>query len=217
MDVEKLIELHPRLYHMAEAGTWPSIKQRGLMSASAVLDHFGVRGRARDGYETAQRREKLTVLPEQPGQIVLRDQKPMPPERLEIALIDGTTPAQWYKLINEKVFFWAEEKRLLGLLGARAYRHLEHDVLTIDSAPFIRTYAERIWLCRMNSGNTWPMPHARGIDVFQRISNYPTNSRGKPVKRVVELVVDYCVPDIARYVIEVRRMCGPEILGRRKL
>lgn len=217
MDVEKLIELYPRLYHMAEAGTWPSIKQRGLMSASAVLDHFGVRGRARDGYETAQRREKMTVLPGQPDQIVLRDQKPMPPERLEAALIDGTMPAQWYKLINEKVFFWAEERRLLGLLGARAYRHLEHDVLTIDSAPFIHAYAERIWLCRMNSGNTWPMPHARGIDVFQRIPNYPTNTRGKPVKQVVELVVDYCVPDIARYVIEVRRMRGPDILGHRKL
>lgn len=217
MDVEKLIEIYPRLYHMAEAGSWPSIAHRGLMSTSAVLDHFGVGGSDRLIYERVQRREKMTVLPEQPGQIVLRDQKPMPPERLQTALIDGTTPAEWYKLINEKVFFWAEEHRLLGLLGARDYRHLEHDVLTIDSARFVRTHVSKIWLCHMNSGNTWPMPHARGIDVFKRIPDYPANSRGKPTKPVVELVVDHSVPDIRRFVIEVRRMRGSEVLGHQIL
>jgi hypothetical protein len=214
MDVEKLIEIYPKLYHMAEAGSWPSIAHRGLMSASAVLDHFGVGGEDRLRYERVQRRKKMTVLPGQPGQIVLRDQKPMPPERLERALNDGTTPAEWYQLINEKVFFWAEEHRLLGLLGARDYRHLEHDVLTIDSAPFIGTYAAQIWLCHMNSGNTWPIPHTRGTDVFKRIPDYPANSRGNPAKPVVELVVDHCVPDITRFVIEVRRMRGSEVLGQ---
>lgn len=217
MDVEKLIEIYPKLYHMAEAGSWPSIAHRGLMSASAVLDHFGVGGEDRLRYERVQRREKMMVLPGQPGQIVLRDQKPMPPERLGRALTDGTTPAEWYQLINEKVFFWAEEHRLLGLLGARDYRHLEHDVLTIDSAPFIRAHAAQIWLCHMNSGNTWPIPHARGIDVFKRIPDYPVNSRGNPTKPVVELVVDHCVPDITRFVIEVRRMRASEVLGQQTL
>lgn len=213
MDVEKLIETYPRLYHMAEVGTWPSIRDRGLMSASAVLDHFGLSGRARFNYESAHRTNKVTILPGKPGYIVLRDQKPMPPERLQRALVDGTTPEQWYELINGKVFFWAEEHRLFGLLGARDYRGLEHDVLTIESAPFIRAYADQIWLCHMNSGNTWPMPHARGVDVFKRISEYPANTRGNPAKPVVELVVDDQVRDIARYVVEVRRMRGDQTLG----
>ncbi|QVX42022.1 hypothetical protein J4H89_23110 (plasmid) [Ralstonia solanacearum] len=199
---------------MAEAGTWPSIRDRGLMSASAVLDHFGVAGRARNRYETAQRTTKMSVLPQAPGEIVLRDQKPMPPERLERALIDGTTPEEWYRLINGKVFFWAEEHRLHGLLGARDYRQLEHDVLTIDSAPFIRAYSQNIWLCHMNSGNTFPMPHARGIDVFKRILDYPANTRGHPAKRVVEIVVDDQVTDVARYVVEVRRMKKDQTLAR---
>lgn len=213
MEIEKLIEAYPRIFHMAEAGTWPSIRDRGLMSASAVLDHFGVAGRARNQYEIVQRATKMSVLPQAPGEIVLRDQKPMPAERLERALIDGTTPEEWYRLINGKVFFWAEEHRLHGLLGARDYRNLEHDVLTIDSGPFIRAYRGEIWLCHMNSGNTFPMPHARGIDVFKRISDYPTNTRGYPAKPVVEIVVDGKVPDIARYVVEVRRMKGDQTLG----
>jgi hypothetical protein len=36
---------------------------------------------------------------------------------------------------------------------------------------------------------------------------------GNPVKDVVELVVDYAVPNIADYVVEVRRMQGTEVLG----
>jgi hypothetical protein len=64
----------------------------------------------------------------------------------------------------------------------------------------------------MNSGNTWPMPHRRGIDSFRRIPDYPAKRSGKPIKPVVELVVDYAVPNIAEYVVEVRRMQGSEVL-----
>lgn len=214
MQVDKLIELYPRLYHMAEQGTWQSIQDRGLLSASAVLDHFRIVGVNRDRYESEQRPVKMEVLAGAPASIVLRDQKPMPRKRLLDALQDGITPEEWYRTINAKVFFWATEERLLGLLNARDYRALQHDVLTIDSASFIRAHADRIWLCHMNSGNTWPMPHARGADTFRRIQNYPVKSSGEPVKPVAELVVDHHVLDIAKHVIAVRRMRGAEVLGQ---
>ena len=213
MDLGKLIELYPRVYHMAECGAWDSIRARGLMSATAVLDHLAVGGGDRARYESEHRGEKMDVRAGDPSHIMLRDQKPMPEGRLIRALTDGTTPRQWYELINSKVFFWAEEKRLHGLLGARDYRRVEHDVLTLDSATFIPAYAESIWLCHMNSGNTWPMPHRRGTDIFRRIPDYPVKRSGKPDKTVVELVVDYAVPDIANFVVEVRRMKGSEVLG----
>lgn len=213
MDVNKLIELYPRVYHMAERGAWESIRQRGLMSATAVLDHLAVEGGERARFESEHRGQKMSVREGDPSDIVLRDQKPMPEGRLLQALTDGTTPREWYELINNKVFFWAEETRLHNLLGARDYRRLEHDVLTLDSASFIPAYAQSIWLCHMNSGNTWPMPHRRGTDVFRRIPDYPVNRSGKPEKKVVELVVDYAVPNIADFVVEVRRMRGSEVLG----
>jgi hypothetical protein len=213
MDLNKLIELYPRVYHMAECGAWDSIRTRGLMSATAVLDHLGVGDGERGRFESEHRSEKMDVRAGHPSNIVLRDQKPMPEGRLVRALTDGTTPQQWYELINHKVFFWAEEARLHRLLGARAYRRLEHDVLTLDSATFIPAYAESIWLCHMNSGTTWPKPHLRGRDVFCRVPYYPVTRTGKPVKKVVELVVDYAVPDIANFVLEVRRMRGSEVLS----
>ena len=213
MDLEKLIELYPRIYHMAERGAWDSIRTRGLMSTTAVLDHLAVADGERARYESEHRGQKMDVKSGAPSSIVLRDQKPMPEGRLITALTGGTTPRQWYELINGKVFFWAEEQRLHGLLGARDYRKLEHDVLTLDSSTFIPAYAEAIWLCHMNSGNTWPMPHRRGTEIFCKIVDYPVTRTGNPKKKVVELVVDYAVPNIADYVLEVRRMKGNEVLN----
>ncbi|WP_192564491.1 DUF7002 family protein [Pseudomonas gozinkensis] len=212
MDLNKLIELYPRVYHMAERGAWDSIRTQGLMSATAVLDHLAIEGDDRARFESEHRNQKMDVRAGHPSNIVLRDQKPMPEGRLIQALTDGTTPRQWYELINHKVFFWAEEHRLHRLLGARDYRRLEHDVLTLNSATFIPAYAQAIWLCHMNSGNTWPMPHRRGTEIFRRIPDYPVGRSGKPIKAVVELVVDYSVPNIAEYVVEVRRMRGSEVL-----
>lgn len=213
MNIEKLINLYPRLYHMAEKDTWQSIKDRGLMSTTAVLDHFDIDGDDRSPYESTQRREKMEVVEGAPGSIVLRDQKPMPEERLRTALQDGITPQQWYEIINHKVFFWATQTRLHTLLNARDYRTLEHDVLTIDAESFIRSHQDRIWLCHMNSGNTWPIPHVRGANTFRRILDYPAKTNGNPCKPVAELVVDYHVPDIAAHVLQVRRMRGTDVLG----
>ena len=214
MEVAALINRYPRLYHMAEKDSWPSIRAHGLLSTSAALDRYQTQGAQRMALEEGHRPEKIT-LGAGGDQIVLRDQKPMEPPRLQEALVDGTTPSQWYKLLNGKVFMWAEEHRLFQLLNARHYRNLEHDVLTIDTARLAASYRDAIWLCHMNSGNTFPIPHRRSLDTFKRICDYPTKKNPSiPAKEVVEVVVDYSVPDIASYVVEVRRMKGNITLGQ---
>ena len=214
MDIERLIELHPRLYHMAEAGAWESIRMRGLMSVSAILDFSNVSGEHRSPFESAQRIEKARVATGDAGEIVLRDQKPMPRSQLLVALQDGITPEGWYRTINAKVFFWVSYARLENLLNARSYRRHEHDVLFVDSAPLIHAYAEQIRLSPMNSGNTFPTATKRGAGTFSRIQDYPVAESGNPTKKIVELVVEHSVPDIADYVLEVWRMKGSDALHR---
>lgn len=213
MEVERLIERYPRLYHMAEAGTWPSIRQHGLLSSNEVVRLAGLTGNARLSMRRDHRPEKVPVVVPSIGTVVLRDQKPMEPGRLQQALVDGTTPAEWYELINARVFFWVREERLLRLLNAQEYEDLEHDVLTLDTASLLAANVDRVRLCHMNSGNTKPIPHHRGKDTFKRIEEYPARVRGGPVKEVVEFTVEDRVDNIRPHVIEVRRMRGTTVLG----
>lgn len=212
MDKNSLIARYPKLYHMAEVGSYPSILENGLLSTVAALDRFEVHGVERFQLESAHRPEKVILESQARGRVVLRDQKPMRAERLAGALEQGVTPRQWYEIINSKVFFWVQSARLERLLNARAYRAYEHDVFTIDTASFVNAHEHSIWLCHMNSGNTFPMPFPRGMQTFKRIDDYPVNAKGAPTKEVVELVVDYSVLDIAAYVTEVRRMKGSQVL-----
>ena len=212
MNVADIAARYPRLYHMAEADTWNSIRELGLLSTSGVLDRLGLTGAERERYELRHRPAKMTVPGGKLGSFVLRDQKPMQPGRLARALGTATSPEAWYRLLNAKVYFWVSEERLHGLLCARDYRELEHDVLVVDTASLLAVHAERVWLCHMNSGSTFRYPTPRGPDIFRRISHYPARRNGAPMKEVVELVLDYHVPDIADYVIDVRKMRGRQVL-----
>ena len=211
MELEQLIAAYPRVYHMAERDTWPNIQAHGLRSTTAVLDWLNVDPAVRFQLRSQHRRDKVSVS--SAGQtIVLRDQKPMPTKVLADSLINGVTTQEWYETINDKVFFWAQEERLLTLLRARWYRDLEHDVLTLDSRSFATTHQAEIWLCHMNSGACMPWKQKRDMSIFKRIPDYPVTRTGRPVKKVVEVVVDREVLDISNHVIEVRRMRGAEVL-----
>lgn len=84
-----------------------------------------------------------------------------------------TSPLQWYKLLNNKVFFWVTRDRLLRLLNAGAYRLKEHDVLEAEARPLFKMSRKKIWLCSINSGCTKPFPHPRDEKTFFRIGGYP--------------------------------------------
>lgn len=132
--------------------------------------------------------------------------------RLQQSLLGNLTPQYWYELLNGKVFFWATRERLYTLLNARHYRSIEHDVLSINTQSFVEEYRDRIELCHMNSGNTFPVPHRRDETIFKAIPDYPSRLNGAPEKEVAEVTVEYSVPTVARHVMTVDRMRGAEVL-----
>jgi hypothetical protein len=211
---EDLIRRYPTIYHMAEADSWPSIRRHGLLSANEVMRRADLAGSQRRILSSEHRPEKVALCVAGIGTVVLRDQKPMSERRLRPALLDGMTPQQWYKLVNSRVFFWVKEQRLHGLLTAAEYVDSEHDVLTVDTASLLSVHVKRVRLCHMNSGNTLPFPQARGRHTFKTITDYPATSTGKPLKEVVELTVEGDIDDIARHVVQVRRMKGTSVIAR---
>ena len=214
---EALAMHYPRLYHMAEAGSWPGIMRHGLLSTSALLDLFEVRGPDRNTIESTHRPESLTITHPLHGTAVIRDQKPMSDKALRRALRGSLSPADWYRILNRMVFFWLTEKRLKRLLEAIEYRDKRQTVLTIDTARLLERHGHRVRLSPMNSGNTRPYPHPRGRDTFLPLSEYPFESRRKRGREpAVELTVEYSVPDIRDFVLHVEEAGGgrpPSVLS----
>jgi hypothetical protein len=204
-ELEELIADCPTLYHMAERGSWASIKGRGLLSTSALLDLYSIQEPQRSAIEKQHRPNSVELREDGLPTATIRDQIPMSDTGLERCLPGHLTPSDWYELLNAKVFFWLTEDRLHRLTAAKAYRDREHDVLEVDTRSLIEAHRNAIWLCPINSGCTKPMPHPREA-TFVRISDYPYEHwrrRRAKGERVVELAVDHSVPDIR---VHVRRV-----------
>jgi hypothetical protein len=73
MDASALVNRYPKLYHMAEAGSWPSIRSVGLLSTSAIVDHFSIFDERRRALESRHRPEKVTLSAAGSGSIAVRD------------------------------------------------------------------------------------------------------------------------------------------------
>jgi hypothetical protein len=211
MTPEQLASRHPVLYHMAESGSWPSIRKHGLLGTSALLDLFGIEGDARRAIESSHRSESVVLRHPIHGEVVIRDQKPLSEAKLRGCLVD-MEPSEWYETLNNRVFFWLTRDRLATLLGARAYRGRSHTVLAIETARLLDRHLERVTLSPINSGSTVYVPVSRGRETFVSLHSYPDAWWRK--RRLAELAVGYSVPDASDFVLSVEEWEGGQPLAR---
>ena len=197
----------PRLFHMAEADAWPSIQRHGLLSTSALLDLYGVHGDARASIERRRRGDFIPVNHPLHGPALIRDQRPMTDETLAPVLRDGLAPADWYALLNGRVFFWVEEDRLRKLL--HTYRHRRNVVLVLDTGRVLADHAGRVTLSGINSGYSRRYAQPRGRDTFRRLADFPAwrvvGADGKRTRQpVAECALDHALPRVEDYLVELR-------------
>lgn len=205
MTPQEFVARHPALYHMAEQGSWESIREHGLLSTSALLDLFEITGPERYAVESAHRPASVQISHPRYGVAVVRDQKPMSETKLRSCLI-GMEPQEWYELLNRKVFFWPTVERLVGLLSARAYRNRPHVVIEVDTSILLEQMLNRTTLSRINSGSTVYVPVSRGRETFVPLSEYPQDWWRN--RRLGEVAVDYGIPNVADMVISVEEWEG---------
>jgi hypothetical protein len=214
ISIEQLCETYPRLYHMAEATSWPSISKHGLLSTSGLLDLYAINGKQRTLIESHHRPQSVVIKHPKYGSAVIRDQKPMRESALLKCLV-GCTPKQWYEFLNRRVFFWLTEERVCTLLKARPYRGDVHIVIIVDTESLLRVHGRASLLSPINSGSTIYRPVSRGIASFQPPGSYPyaqrRKARGKPYA-IAELAVEYSVPGIRDYVLRVERRRASKLL-----
>lgn len=183
---------------MAHKDAWPSIVDRGLLSTSALLTLFGITGDRRDSIELARRPCAVVLDHPKHGRAVIRDNRPISESKLALCL-EGIDRAGYYRLVNKRVFFWVSEKRLEGLLTARAYRFDTHLVIMVDTAALVHHYAKSVTLSAINSGATLFRAMGRGPATFVPIEQYDYEERRRIRGRagaIAELAVDGGVSNI---------------------
>lgn len=206
LTAEYIASRWPRLYHMAEAGSWPSIQQFGLRSTTALLDLFEIEESERADIETVRRPESVEIRHPVYGAAWIRDNKPINETVLRRTLV-GISEPEWYRLLNSRVFFWLSEDRLTRLRQAPPYRARCHDILILSTEKLLDAHAKDVELSPLNSGAVHPAAnYPRGAQTFQSVETYPWRARvaASPAEPIVELTVRYIVPDPASLMIDRR-------------
>lgn len=207
--------LPERVYHLAEASNWAAIQREGLHCASTLLDRAGIVGKDRRRWEQEQR-PKHAALPDGTW---IRDQRPMPPDALARCLV-GMTPAQWYALLNGKVFFWFDTERLNRQRAACSSR--PQVVLVVDALRLAEAYADRVALTPFNTGNARRRPATRGGATFVPYrtwldSGWATEAALLGVRErsrshaPVEFTVSGSIPDILTFAVDVRPLAPDQL------
>lgn len=204
MNVQRFIDEYPVLYHMAEDGSWATIAKIGLLSTTALMDHCKTDMEIRQRIEACWRSNLEIIQCGELGEIKIRDQIPMSPHELEKCLIKPMKPSDWYKLINKKVFFWAQMEDLERLISAKYYKNKPHIVIKIKTSALVDKYFEQLKLSKINSGSAYydfrrfDRAPLRDENTFQPIGNYNESW-------VKEVTVDYGIPDIREFTMSVER------------
>ena len=209
MTPEEVARKYPFLYHMAELDSWPNIQAYGLRSTSALLDLYETPEPLRFRLESQWRPASVRLPHTTYGTAVVRDQLPMPEDKLRECLVDMTTQ-QWYELINGKTFFWPEETPLGWMLNAPPYRGREHAVIVVPTESLLSQYSKSITLSPINSGSVHParatgLPRPRGRETFRSIRDHTT-------PWISELAVEHSVPNIAELASHVEARQGRRTL-----
>ena len=195
---------YPRLYHMTAAGGWEGIREHGLLSVRQLLHRHQADEELTERVAFARRPEQVSLAPG----VTIRDNKVLNEKSLARALTGRLTPRDWYGMLNERAFLWANPKRLEKLLAGRAYRGDAHDVLAFDTLPLIRAHADRLEITPMNTGAAFMRAVPRGRETFVPLADLPwdewRSKRGR-ADAVVEVAVPGGVPDAGDYLLEVRR------------
>jgi hypothetical protein len=204
--------LPERAFHLADRENWAAIERDGLHSAAVLIARAGLRGRAARPF-TCYRDTGMQL----PSGARLRDQRPMPPAALERCLDDGLTPDDWYRLVNDKVFFWLDEDRLsrhVAACGARPQL-----VVTVDLRALVARHGKRAFVTPFNVGNARRRPAARGERTFVPLAAWlaarwqseaaPGASPRPRSHRPAELAVAGSVPDLMELVVAVRQGKAP--------
>lgn len=201
--LDRILAQTENVWHLTDAEGWQSVQARGLLSTSALLDLYGYEGERRDVLESRRRPRPVPLFDDELGPTLLSDNRPISDKVLRRDL-DGITVEDWYRTLNSRVFFWADERRVDKHLDAPARRGRQQVVLTIDAAKLLERYGTVVELSAYNSGSTGRGTRVRrGPDFFARPDVYVWRRPNGRRRMIVEVTLPGEVTDVHDMVVDV--------------
>ena len=208
---EELASHHPVLFHLADAEAFEGIKRHGLLSAATLVEVFEVEAELRAQLLTQRRPKPVRLLHEKHGIAILNDNRPLSEAKLAKCLDDGLSVADWLLMLNSRVFFWADERRLARLKEAPINKERPKIILRLRTLDLVADHAQFAELSPINTGATIHVPARRGLSTFSRLSShsYPDwrHLRRKNDK-IAEVVFTRPIHSIEKYLIDVESVMG---------
>lgn len=199
------------IYHLIDERNLKSIQTHGLLSAAQLLERSGLS-------EWINRHRSMEM--QLTNGVVIRDQRPMPPNALAPCLMNGITPSDWYALLNRRIFFWIDINRLnRQRLACTSPQY----IMTIDVKKLLVHYGQRTTVTPINTGNARRVPARRSLESFvpydiwvdsgwksesEALGTKPRSLSHKPV----ELTITDAVPNIFDFVTDLCRLEPNEML-----
>lgn len=185
--------------------------RHGLLPTQELLTLFEVA--EADQRAIARQRRPAGVPLTHPGhgRAMITDNLPLSMKALAACLDDGLAPEDWLRILNERIFFWADGEGLATLLGARLNRTREREVLVLDTLSVARRYRRQLELSAINSGATMRRAARRGLSTFVPLErhSYETWRRLRGGRdRVREVTVVGGMFDVADHLVEHYRVSG---------
>ncbi len=148
-----------------------SIHRHGLLAPDDLLPLFAVGDQTRATLP-ARRPASVVLTHALHGSVTITDNRPLIMSSLAACLDDGLTPADWLKILNQRVFLWANRADADRLLDARLHRAHDRVILVFDTLSLARRHAGRMELSAINSGSTIRRPARRGLRTFTPLARH---------------------------------------------
>jgi hypothetical protein len=141
------------------------------------------------------------------GEATLTDNAPLSEAALHQCLDDDLKPADWMKMLNQRVFFWVDEKNLRNHLRANTCHGESRIVLVFDTLGVVKKYFMQVELTAINTGSTLRRPARRGLSTFSpahlhSYSDWQLLRGGRD--RIKELTITGGVLDVDAHLLECR-------------
>jgi hypothetical protein len=152
MTPEQFLDRCKVICHVGPAGVWEQITNHGFRTAEQLIMEADLTDEERQRLLSTPRRESV-LLNVNGEKVTLRDQSPIFARKdLKAALDSGLDVSDWIRLLNQRVYFFADQTSMQKVLDKYVQADGAQDVVWLSPLKLVQTEGIRLQLSSTNTG-----------------------------------------------------------------